>query len=477
MDTFDSSIRMKTLALTTAMASALLSGCAANPAPRADITATQAQEALAEGRTNRALTLAEQTVQADPTNASYRAMLGKAYLDSGRFASAETAFNDAMTLGDTSPRTALSLALAQVGQAKYAEAGALLNQWEGQIATADMGLALALSGQPERGIHLMGNAIRSGDDTVKMRQNLAYAYAVAGRWREARVMAAQDVPASELGNRMEQWAAMASPEAFNTRVASLLGVPAGVQDMGQPTALALGNTPSVPQLAAEAAGQIAAPEAVANAELAAIQAPATGRYASAEGTLAVPAAGSELPAVGAAQPVNAFTETQSDFARAFSSPAAEPAPATASLAAVAQDAAQFASQPVVQQVPQTASTRRAAAPQQIAAVSPVSGADATHLVQLGSFTSEDRARRAWSIYTSRYPELANHEMVITEAVVRGKRYFRVSAGGFNLANSRSMCGRVSASGGDGCISWAAASPLPGAVPARVDNGVRLARRD
>jgi Flp pilus assembly protein TadD len=475
MDTFDSSIRMKTLALTTAMASALLSGCAASPAPRADITATQAEQALAQGRTNRALTLAEQTVQANPTNASYRAMLGKAYLDSGRFASAETAFNDAMTLGDNSPRTALSLALAQVGQAKYAEAAALLNQWEGQIATADMGLALALSGQPERGIHLMGNAIRSGDDTVKMRQNLAYAYAVAGRWREARVMAAQDVPAGELGNRMEQWAAMASPEAFNTRVASLLGVPAGVQDMGQPTALALGNTPSVPQLAAEAAGQIAAPEAVASAELAAIQAPATGRYASAEGTLAVPAFGSELPAVGAAQPVNAFAQTQSDFARAFSTP--ERAPVVASLAAVAQDAGQFTSQPVVQQVPQTASTRRAAAPQQVAAVSPVSGADATHLVQLGSFTSEDRARRAWTIYTSRYPELANHEMVITEAVVRGKRYFRVSAGGFNLANSRTMCGRVSAAGGDGCISWAAASPLPGAVPARADNGVRLARRD
>jgi Flp pilus assembly protein TadD len=475
MDTIDSSIRMKTLALTTAMASALLSGCAATPAPRADITATQAEEALAEGRTNRALTLAEQTVQADPTNAAYRAMLGKAYLDSGRFASAETAFNDAMTLGDNSPRTALSLALAQVGQAKYAEAAALLNQWEGQIATADMGLALALSGQPERGIHLMGNAIRSGDDTVKMRQNLAYAYAVAGRWREARVMAAQDVPAGELGNRMEQWAAMASPEAFNTRVASLLGVPAGVQDMGQPTALALGNTPSVPQLAAEAAGQIAAPEAVASAELAAIQAPATGRYTSAEGTLAVPAAGSELPAVGAAQPVNAFAQTQSDFARAFSTP--ERAPVVASLAAVAQDAGQFTSQPVVQQVPQTASTRRTAAPQQAALARPVSGADATHLVQLGSFTSEDRARRAWTIYTSRYPELANHEMVITEAVVRGKRYFRVSAGGFNLANSRSMCGRVSAAGGDGCISWAAASPLPGAVPARADNGVRLARRD
>lgn len=476
MDTVDSSIRMKALALSTAMASALLSGCTGTPAPRADITATQAEEALAEGHTNRALTLAEQTVQAEPRNAAYRAMLGKAYLDAGRFASAETAFADAMTLGDNSPRTALSLALSQIGQAKYAEASTLLNQWEGQIATADLGLALALAGQPERGIHLMGNAIRSGDNSVKMRQNLAYAYAVAGRWREARVMAAQDVPAGELGNRMEQWAAMASPDAFNVRVASLLGVPAGVPDMGQPTALALGNTPGIEQLAAEANGTVAIPAAAADVELAAIDAAATPRYAPADGTLAVPASGTELPAVGAAQPVNAFTRTQSDFARAFAAPAAQTAPVAASLAAVAQDASRFTSQPVVQELPQPATSRRAPAPQRVAAAAPSATGESTHLIQLGSFASEAAARRAWGIYTSRYPELAGHEMVVTEAVVRGKRFFRVSAGGFTLANSRAMCGRVSARG-DGCITWAAASPLPGAVPARADNGVRLASRD
>ncbi len=64
-------------------------------------------------------------------------------------------------------------------------------------------------------------------------------------------------------------------------------------------------------------------------------------------------------------------------------------------------------------------------------------------------------------------------MVITQAVVRGKRYWRVSAGGFNVASSRSMCSSVNNSAaGEGCITWAAASPLPGAV----DNGIRLASR-
>jgi SPOR domain len=93
-------------------------------------------------------------------------------------------------------------------------------------------------------------------------------------------------------------------------------------------------------------------------------------------------------------------------------------------------------------------------------------------VQLGSFSTEAGARRAWSIYTSRYPELAGHEMVITEAVVRGRHYYRVSAGGFDRSASRAMCSRVDSANGDGCITWAAASPLPGAV----DNGIRLARR-
>ena len=81
------------------------------------------------------------------------------------------------------------------------------------------------------------------------------------------------------------------------------------------------------------------------------------------------------------------------------------------------------------------------------------------------------ARRAWSIYTKRYPELAGHKLVISEAVVGGKRYWRVSAAGFDNAGSRAMCGRVKGTG-EGCFAYAEGRPLPGAV----DTGVRLARR-
>jgi len=421
------------LAVTTALAGALLSGCTTSAAPPAALSASQAEQALAGGKHAKAVTLAEAAVLAEPHNAAYRSILASAYLDAGRFASAETTFRDAMQLGDSSARNALSLSLALSAQGKYREAAALLNEWEGRIATADLGLALALSAQPERGIHLMSNAIRGGENTAKMRQNLAYSYALAGRWREARLMASQDVPAGQLGDRMEQWAQMASPDAWHTRVAVLLDVPAGAADAGQPVQLALSNNPSIDQLAAEAIAVAAteqlelAPLETAPAPLAALPALAPERY--------------EAPAPAPA----------SNFQAAFSN-----------AAPVAQDAARFVRAPAVQPAPTRGNP---------AAVRTAAQSDGTHLVQLGSFSSEQGARRAWGIYVGKYPELAGHDMVITEAVVRGKRYWRVSAAGFGRTTSTAMCGRVKATG-NGCFAYAEGRPLPGAV----DTGVRLARR-
>ncbi len=476
MDKLDTSTRIASLAVTTALAGVLLTGCATNAAPQAEVSAARAQEAMAEGRHDRAVRLAEDAVLAEPHNAAYRSMLGKAYLDAGRFASAQTSFDDAMTLGDLSPRTALSLALALTAQAKYSEASALLHDWEGHIATADLGLALALAGEPESGIQLMSNAIRGGENTVKMRQNLAYAYAVAGRWREARVMASQDVPADQLGTRMEQWAEMASPTAYQTRIARLLGTPDGVMDQGQPVHLALNNNPSIDQLAEEATALAVAEPAAPYATPTAL-APAQVAANALTRPMSIPVAAAELPAVGRAEP-------RTDFAQAFAPMQAAPAQP----AMVLQDAGSFAAQPAASPAaaPRYANPRvagatarattpaaaRTSAPAPVRSAAVSNPADGTHLIQLGSFSTEAGARRAWGIYTSRYPELAGHEMVITEAVVRGRHYYRVSAGGFDRTASRSMCGRVNSANGDGCITWAAASPLPGAI----DNGVRLARR-
>lgn len=417
------------LAVTTAIAGALLSGCTTSSAAPANVSASRAEAALAAGKHRQAIDHAEAAVLAEPRNASYRAMLGSAYMDAGRFASAATSFDDAMQLGDNSARTALSLALALTGEGKHQEAAALLNDWEREIATADVGLALALAGQPERGIHLMSNAIRGGDNTPKMRQNLAYAYALAGRWREARLMAEQDVPADQVGDRIEEWAAMTAPEAWQVRVAKLLDVPAGAADAGQPAQLALANTPSLEQLASEASAS-ETPELPALAEA---EAPA-----------------GELPALETVDPsAPAPAESSGNFQTAFAAP-----PAAVAAPAVVQDSASF-----IQPGP-------AAAP------AVVQLAEGTHLVQLGSFASEQGARRAWGIYAKRYPELSGHQMVISEAVVKGKRYWRVSAAGFGRSTATSMCGRVRASG-NGCFAYAEGRPLPGAV----DTGVRMARRD
>ena len=451
----NSNKRVLGLVVTTALTGALLSGCT-TAGIASPTVAGRAGPAAADRQHAAAIQQAEIAVSADPRSPANRAALGSAYLDAGRFASAATAYEDAVKLGDNSPRTALSLALALTGDGRQAEAASLLNAFEGNIPIADLGLALALAGQPERGVHLMSNAIRGGENTAKMRQNLAFAYALAGRWREARLMAEQDVPAGEVSDRIEQWAMLALPEAWQARVASLLAVPAGVTDPGQPVELALGEAPAVEQLAAEAVSGEAELPAVAAAEA---PAPIAELPASLAGAAPYQAARAELPSTLQV----AFTEADAT-------------------SGVVRDGIEFVSSPLVQATPEQsarpaparlAQARPAAAP---AAAAPAPARvtrsdDGTHLIQLGSFTSEQSARRAWSVYTSRYPELAGHQMVISEAMVRGKHYWRVSAAGFGRSSAAATCGRIR-SGSQGCLAYAEGSPLPGAVA----NGTRLAQR-
>lgn len=454
------------LALTSAIAGVLLAGCSGMPAGAVASTGTTAT-IKADGR---AIAKAERNVQAEPRNAAFRAALGTAYLNSGRFASAATTFDDAMKLGDTSPRTVLSLALAQMGQGRMREAAALLNDWEGDIATADLGLALSLAGQPDRGIHLMSNAIRAGDNTPKMRQNLAYAYALAGRWREARLMAAQDVPADKLGDRIQQWAELSAPEAWHQRIASMLEVPAGVRDQGQPAMLALNNAPGIEQLVAEAGAQTH-PAAAAHGELPplalqAVAPPAPPPYRGPETAelppLQTAAAPSAAPPVAVAARPAAKPRPSATFEAAF----AAPTPAAPKAAPAPRDGAPRASSQAAKVGPASHDTQPAAA---VARAAPA--AAGSHRVQLGSFATEQGARRAWNIYVKQHPELASHQMVISEAVVSGKRFWRVAAAGFGPRDSSAMCGKVK-SRGHGCIAYAQGRPLPGAV----DTPIRMARR-
>ena len=246
--------------------SLILAGCSATKhTAHVNGSAAQAEQALAHGQTDKAVLLAEGAVSKEPRDVTARATLGRVYLKAGRFESASTALNDAMSLGDNSARTALSLALARIGAGHGHEAVALLDDWKDTIPSADRGLALALAGETSRGVAVLSDALRAGDNTPKMRQNLAYAYALDGRWNEAKTMMGQDVGADQIDQRISDWALAAKPENYRGRVATLLKAPTQA-DHGMPQALALSNTPSAEQLAAEASAT-RVPARVAQAEL------------------------------------------------------------------------------------------------------------------------------------------------------------------------------------------------------------------
>ncbi|PIM50389.1 sporulation protein, partial [Roseateles chitinivorans] len=135
---------------------------------------------------------------------------------------------------------------------RHRDAVAILEDWRDAIPVADLGLALALAGEPTRGSAVLADALRNGENTPKLRQNLAYAYALDGRWREARIMMMQDVPADQIDARISDWAAKTRPEDNQLRVAGLLGAPLR-SDPGQPSRLALNSNPVNEQLAAQTA--------------------------------------------------------------------------------------------------------------------------------------------------------------------------------------------------------------------------------
>lgn len=402
--------RATRLAISTALAAGVLTGCSAGGA-HPEKFASSAQTALAKGSATAAVDNAEKAVLADPRNPAYRVLLGNAYLKAGRFESARQAYDEAMDLGEDSSRTALSLALADIALGRHGEAVDTLNSYRDSLPASDYGLALALAGQPQQGAQILGRALRGGENTPKVRQNLALAYALAGQWREARTMAAQDVPADQLGDRMEQWALMGYSERTRDRVATLLGVPLR-GDTGQPQALALANFPAAEQLAAEAATR---------AEPAAAE-PAAAAPALAE------AAVMELPATETSTPAPALADSSSQSQQT-------------QLALIDLPA----SQPYVR--PAVAAPARKVA---VAAAKPVAtpAKAGTHLVQLGSFSTPEGARRAWRHYTARNPSLKGFTNVTTQVTVNGKQFWRVQAAGFGgYASASSMCGSVKSRGG------------------------------
>ncbi|WP_404480511.1 tetratricopeptide repeat protein [Novosphingobium sp. BL-52-GroH] len=426
-----SSARTAGFTLCSAMVAALLAGCAGQTSV-ASATGAQVADASIGGQgdiADKALAKAEARVAKSPANASARSDLAQVYLAAGRFDSAATTFEDAIALGDKSPRNGLSLALAYIGSGRNAQALGVLSQWRDQIPAGDFGLAIALAGQPAQGVAVLTDTLRGGENNAKVRQNLAYAYALDGRWAESRVIAGQDVPPDQLEQRMTEWASRARPEQSQVRVAGLLGTPMRA-DPGQPVALALNGVEHAARMAVAEVPGAPAPEFAgsefAGSELAASELPAA-----------------ELPAI---EPAEDYQVAQA------------PAPAVTPVA----HAAPIRRASTIERAFERPAIAEHARPRV-----------ASHIVQLGSFSTREGAQRAWGIFQKRDARLRDHTLRITEAEVNGRRYFRVAAVGFDRNAAQTMCSTVKQRGG-GCLAYAEGQRMPGVLP--LGSGPLKARR-
>jgi len=403
-----------------------------------------AARALQQGQLASAQTAMEEAVALSPRDAGYRQLLADIYLKQGRFASARTTYADVLELDPANIRAALSVALIQIAQGNPRAAISRLDELEGRAPAADVGLAYALAGRTDRAVQILESAARGPGATARTRQNLALAYAMTGDWRRARAVAAQDVSPAELSGRLQQWAAFARPGAGATRVASLLGV-TPVQDAGQPVRLALAPSGAQNQAYAEAAP---APEA-------APEAAAPTRFAEAR-----PA---EAPAfwVPTAQSYQAPPEAPLERADVSTEPSA-PAPevrvqyASAARTLVAPDPALIRAA-AVNRVPVSAFQR--ARPQ----VS-IENGSAPIVVQIGAFSNEANAERAWVEASAAYG-LEGRQPLTTTIEINGRTLNRVSVSGFASAgDAQRLCGQIRTQGGacfvrgnagDASIRWAA----------------------
>lgn len=380
-------------------------------AKQAGQSAKKAKKALAKGSAAEAVTLAESAVTLAPGDAGYRLLLGDAYLKAGRFASAGSAFGDVLALDPASGKAALNLALTQIAEGKWDAARGTLSQHAATIPARDRGLAWALAGDPAGGVQILMAAAREPGADARVRQNLALTLALAGQWREAKMVALRDVNEDEATRRVMQWANFAKPVRASDQVSALLGVQP-VEDAGMPRALALGAP--MPQPASE-------PVEVAAAE---------------------PAAAPEAPVAEAVSPTEpariVFAERREVV------------------------------QPLPDRAPRLVAARAPFKTRVSVAVPAKAAAAGGWYVQLGAFDSAGVARDAWGRATRRYAALAQHTPA-GAAFHGGRRsFYRLAVGGFARADATALCRGYRATGGACFIRQAAGDRVAAWVkPAKV----------
>jgi Flp pilus assembly protein TadD len=413
----------------------------------AAVFASGANKALAKKQGEKAVALAEKAVAFQPRDAGYRMLLGQAYLAAGRFQSAEQSFSDTLMLNPERERAALNLALAQIAQGKNDAAKSTLADYREKLPAADFGLAMALAGDVNEAVRVLEFATRAPDATAKTRQNLALAYALAGKWTNARVMAVQDMTPDEAEARVAHWAEFVRPGTPSDQIASLLGVTPRA-DGGMPTQLALGTINPAVQTAAVVA-PVAAPEPE--------PAPAPAPLAVAAVEPSQPAFEVPVAAAPAATPAVRFGP---------SVPVVQPLPAPATIRAEKRPVRQAVVAPS-----RTVGAPRPAVAIKAAAFRPVS--NGKFVVQIGAFQNAASAERAWNRLSGRV-DLASFNAVNGAAKFKNASLVRVAIGGLGTrADADQLCNRIKQSGGV-CFVRVQAGDAPARWVQR--QGVRVASR-
>ena len=378
-----------------------------------------------------ALTHAEKAVELSPSDVGYRMLLADLYLKNGRFASAETTFEDVLTLNPGNSRAGLSLALVRIAQGRTGGAIGQLDEMN-SAPPADLGLAYALAGEHGRAISILEPAARAPGAAARVRQNLALAYALSGDWEKARITAAQDISPDQLSGRLQQWAALAKPNSPAAQVAAFVGATPSADDAGQPAHLALAPTVSdgVALAAAEAPAAVAAPaifepQAAPSPQDAPIQNADMSDWVSARDQQ------DEEPVV----------ETKPVYASAVETLVSTQPEAIRAVAPAKQAARSFRATPAI-----------------------VNSGNVTRghggfAVQLGAFGSPAAVERAWASAYKRYGFSSQTPLSTTVKLPKGV-FHRLSVAGFDSRNDAArVCETVKAKGGV-CFVRAVAGDAP-----------------
>lgn len=387
--------------------------------------ADRATAALAARDSAGAVNAAEVAVASAPGRADYRALLGQAYLASGRFGSADAAFASASQIDPVDGKAAFGHVLALIGEGQTEAARAALAGLPASVPAADRGLAQALAGDRKGAIAVLEHAARAPGADARTRQNLALAYALDGDWTRASATAAQDVPAGDLPTRLASWASFTNAGNPADQVAMLLGT-ARAAEAGIPVQLA--RAPVIPAAAPAAKAPVAVALA-APTNVVAVTAPAP-----------VPA---PPPLLAAATPA--------PFARI---PLAAAVPVRlASAGSVRAPLLRAAVLPY---------KRAAATPRVLPTRMPVPAPRGNFVVQLGAFRDPSRVERAWSQSTARLARLASYTPSSTTflSAERSAALTRLSIAGFgSRAAALAVCGALKSAGGS-CFVRAQAGDNP-----------------